>query len=370
MFRWMGFWVLMLVPTAVWGQVGGITEEERSKLKEELAASTSKGLAYLLKHQESIGLWKAPTLKRADSAEQLDEFGVNALIGLAIYYEKRVGLDNNFTGILRYLKSQVGKPNFTNTNSICMTLKLIQLQHHPAPRKEILALGEKLLKGQTKIGLWLEDCPPEGHADKEYGDMGYTQVAVEGLWIAKAFGLNIDQAMKGVEKRLRESFADKGWKKMYPSPSESKNVTEALSGGMLGLAFSRHLNFPRTPSGNQEVDTLAYRKSLLQDETFKVLIPELRQFMKAESSGTTPRPLQFWSTSKVCWFCGCWSKLDDWNWYPEMARNLMKHQHPDGGFSSPGNEPNVVDTAYALLFLFRAPEYDMPDRAGSSFDKR
>jgi len=41
------------------------------------------------------------------------------------------------------------------------------------------------------------------------------------------------------------------------------------------------------------------------------------------------------------------------NWYPELAREVIARQSPDGGWGQQAGDEDVVNTAYALLFLSR-----------------
>ncbi len=230
----------------------------------------------------------------------------------------------------------------------------------------------------------------ESDGDSRPDDNSNTQFALIALWSARRHGMPVENSLRAVEKRFRESQYKGGWG--YVQPPGYSPTASMTCAGLLGLAVSSGMQSERVmkahnPPGADEKkkkephsESPRSIRNPLKDPAVQAglafLANEIRTNQIADPrAGATPPGsgargvpalprsddlrdnLYFlWSFERVCVVFGL-TRLGNLDWYQWGANRLLARQKADGSWISlNGSSRNgvVPDTAFALMFLVHA----------------
>jgi hypothetical protein len=350
-------------------------------------------------------------LQGGDGAWPHTEIGATALAGLTLL-ECGVAADDK---AVRAAADAVRKASVTlNHNySIALAILFFDRLGDPADIPLIESLTVRLLAGQTARGGWNYNCPPISVAEvrrlqttlgphkertgrreppkaktgkrtakdlpKEIhqqlamlhrtagggqhigSDNSNTQFATLALWVARRYGLPVENALKRVESRFRASqHADGGWG-YFDSQEEAMHGRMAGStasmtcAGLLGLAvadgnYSEAIR-EKKPGGK-------YTRDINKDTNLRRGLAALGTAIgQPKERGPVPRVggrtyYFLWSLERVAVALDL-KTIGKKDWYAWGAEVLLANQQADGSWQ--GNYGACgADTCFALLFLKRA----------------
>ncbi len=212
-----------------------------------------------------------------------------------------------------------------------------------------------------EIKAQLEQINLKGLQPEAGGDNSNTQFATLGLWVARKYGLPVDNSLARVDARFRLSQnADGGWG--YSSGHHNKDSSTATMtcAGVLALAVGHGLAAARA----QEKDPKAHPANLRGDRNLQagliVLTALVDHPIANKFKGKGPRPKWGRIDGKSYYFLFGLERLavalgldtiGGKDWYTWGSEVLIDNQEADGNWV--GNYA-VADTCFALLFLKRA----------------
>jgi hypothetical protein len=200
-------------------------------------------------------------------------------------------------------------------------------------------------------------------------DNSNTQFATLALWVAHRYGLPVDNALKRVETRFRNTqHADGGWGYFDPNMRVSgpmgRSTPSMICAGLLGLAVAdgkvtesareRHPQAKPTRDFNKDAQI---RKGLFALSMTIGRPVEKQAGRRAGQTAAIPqiggRSFYFlWSLERVAVALDL-KTIGKKDWYAWGAEILLSNQQADGSWA--GNYAECgADTCFALLFLKRA----------------
>jgi hypothetical protein len=306
----------------------------------------------------------------------------NYSISLAILFFDRLGDPNDIPLIesltIRLLAGQSATGGWNYHSPPVSDTEVRRLQSRPAQRKDIVARSQP--PGAEGVKRTVRDLPHEiqqqlallqrnGGTSMEMGsDNSNTQFATLALWIGRRYGLPVDNALKRVESRFRQTqHPDGGWGYFDPNMRVSgpmgRSTASMTCAGLLGLAVAdgkvtenaRERN-PRAKPPRDINRDFQVKKGLYALSTTigrPVEKNEGRRGRQAAIPQIGGRSYYFlWSLERVAVALDL-KTIGKKDWYAWGAEILLTNQQADGTWQ--GNYAECgADTCFALLFLKRA----------------
>ena len=200
------------------------------------------------------------------------------------------------------------------------------------------------------------------------GDNSNTQFALLALWVARRYGLPVENALAEVEQHFRQTQNfDGGWGYMG-NPAFSRSTPSMTCAGLLGLATGYGASLRTVPGGKSLPRPGAGRARDLDLSRDPAIRRALMVLSTAVGQPTgipaKARPqLQFANGGKVFYYL--WSlervaavfgldTIGGKDWYGWGAECLLATQADDGSWTIGEFPQGGVDTCFALLFLKRS----------------
>jgi hypothetical protein len=387
-----GVWAVWAVPT-------------RAVDQEAVGKAVERGVAALRTMQGDNGKWTHP------------EIGATALAGLTLL-ECDVPADDK--AVVKAADAvRAASVTCTHTYSISLSILFLDRLGDPLDVPLIESLTVRLLAGQSVAGGWSYDCPPIG-ADEQRrlttkvrertelvgrrelpkpgaekrtardlspeiqeqlavlsrriapavqsnGDNSNTQFATLALWVARRYGLPVENALQAIDLRFRTSQGrEGGWPYMSmtrpaglppgaPTPGMPSSATMTCA-GLLGLAVVHGATAEAVRERKPRGKPLAIDK----DEVMTRGLLALSTAVDHPASERKAAPPQaggkdfyfLWSLERVCVILDL-DTLDKKDWYAWGAEILLASQAGDGSWRGLYAE-HGADTCFALLFLKRS----------------
>jgi hypothetical protein len=189
------------------------------------------------------------------------------------------------------------------------------------------------------------------------GDNSNTQFASLALWVARRYGMPVEPALSGIEKRFRATqFQDGGWS-YIPSPGRfyNRDISPAMTcAGLIGLAVG-HGVAVEVAKEKRGVKVINPDKDMNMQTGFVHLGAILEEYaqVRVMDDNSNDRGFYFlWSLERVGEIYGL-KTIARRDWYGWGSTVLLNSQRQDGGWYGKF-DPSGVDTCFALLFLVRA----------------
>jgi len=189
---------------------------------------------------------------------------------------------------------------------------------------------------------------PAGHpALQNGGDHSNTQFAALGLWVARRYGLPVDQALGRPGQRfVRYQAPDGSWTytpQELVKPAPGKPSQAMTCAGLLGLALA-HATVDDSKGG---------KAAQLRSASVRAGLAHLGRVMRGEVPASPQFGYYFlWSLERMAVAYNL-KTIDGIDWYAWGAERLLKSQASDGGWKQGVYGVNGIDTCFALLFLKR-----------------
>jgi hypothetical protein len=189
--------------------------------------------------------------------------------------------------------------------------------------------------------------PPNHPAMQNGGDHSNTQFAALALWVARRYGLPVDQALGRTGQRfLHYQARDGSWPytaQELAKPPQGKTSQAMTCAGLIGLALAQATAEPGKDA----------KAALLRSASVKGGLAHLGKVMRQEVPAE-PRFLYYflWSLERMAVAYDL-KQVDGIDWYTWGAQRLIKAQGPDGGWRQGLYAVGSADTCFALLFLRR-----------------
>jgi hypothetical protein len=363
------------------------------------------GVKALRSMQMEDGTW--PPHREMGAATQI---GATALAGLALL---ECGAKSDDSAVLRAADAlRKAGPRLTHNYSICLSILFFDRLGDPGDMPLIEALTVRLLAGQSSTGGWnyfsppvpeaevrrlqtklasrkelvgqrdmpkpggpkrsAKDLSPEirqqlglltrtgGMAVEMGSDNSNTQFATLALWVARRYGLPVENALQRVEKRFRSTQrSEGGWGYFDPNkrvgPELARSTASMTCAGLLGLAvadaeMAERAN--RRPDAKPVRDA-QIRKGLLALSTAigdPVETNSRRRSIVPTIGGRTYYFL--WGLERVAVALDL-KTIGKKDWYAWGAEILLANQQSDGSWQGTYGGCGA-DTCFAVLFLKRA----------------
>jgi hypothetical protein len=380
--------------------------------QKDIDKAIAAGVKSLRRLQTGDGAW--PPHRDASDATPV---GATALAGLTLL---ECDAKNDDEAVFRAAQAvRRASPTLTYNYAICLSILFFDRLGDPGDIPLIESLTVRLLAGQTSSGGWNYRCPPVPDAEvrrmqaklasrkeligrrnpptpdgvqrtakelspeiqqqlallKRAGGMGIemgsdnsnTQFATLALWVARRYGLPVEDALQRVGRRFRNSQrGDGGWSYFGPdmrgggSPW-SQSTASMTCAGLLGLAIADGKAFEKVrenkpgakPAKDANKDR-QIRKGLLALST---AIGTSSASKRVDQGPLVPkvggRTYYFlWSLERVAVALDL-KTIGNKDWYAWGAEILLANQQSDGSWQGSYGECGA-DTCFALLFLKRA----------------
>jgi hypothetical protein len=365
--------------------------------------AVENGVTALRGLQTSDGTW--PAYKETGDATKV---GITALAGLALL---ECGAKADDPAVLRAADAvRNGSLKLSYNYSICLAILFFDRLGDPNDIPLIESLTVRLLAGQNSSGGWSYYCPPVPDAEVRrlraklatrrelvgqrdmprpgcvkrtakdlspeiqqqlaqlqrrgsmavdvFNDNSNTQFATLALWVARRYGLPVEEALRRVGTRFRNSqHPDGGWGYFDPSMRArglmNRSTASMTCAGLLGLAVAdgeaaekvreRKPNAKAPRDINKDAQV---RKGLLALGTAIGRRP-------SDEPAVGGRTYYFlWSLERVAVALDL-KTIGNQDWYAWGAEILLANQQKDGSWQASYGECGA-DTCFALLFLKRA----------------
>jgi hypothetical protein len=280
----------------------------------------------------------------------------------------------------------------THNYSISLAILFFDRLGDPEDSYLIQSLGVRLLAGQTFADGWSYKSPPpdpdesrrlsawlQGRARAkgtrqsttlpaelqeqvrqlrsqalpnagELGDNSNTQFAVMALWIARRYGVPVEDALSRVNTRFRRSQnADGGWSYVPSRTAGGEGSTPSMTcAGLLALAMSHAVAVEAIRRENPRATATQLPVEPAKDPVIRAALIALGNAIRNEKSRTF---YFLWSLERVGVAYNL-PTIGELDWHTWGAEILFVRQRGDGGWR--GEEGSDVDTSFALLFLRQA----------------
>jgi hypothetical protein len=193
------------------------------------------------------------------------------------------------------------------------------------------------------------------------GDNSNTQFAVMALWVARRYGIPVEDAMARVNTRFRKTQGgDSGWAYVPSTVGQGEGSTASMTcAGLLALAMSHGVAVettqradPKSPAARLPIEPakdLAIRNALL---ALGSVIGTAKDQSSPKGGVVLNKGYYFlWSLERVGVAYNL-NTIGNKDWYAWGSDILLSSQRPDGTWR--GEEGPEIDTCFALLFLRRA----------------
>lgn len=380
---------------------------EQKNIEKAIAAGVNS-----LRHlQTGDGSW--PPHREAGEASTV---GATALAGLTLL---ECGAKEGDEAVLRAAQTvRRACPNLTYNYAICLSLLFFDRLGDPGDIPLIESLTVRLLAGQTSSGGWNYRCPPipdteirrlqaklasrkeligrrnpprpdgirrtandlspeirqqltllkrMGSTALEMGsDNSNTQFATLALWVARRYGLPVEDALRRVGTRFRNAqHSDGSWSYFGPDMRiggpMARSTASMTCAGLLGLSIADGKAFEKSQEGRSSAKPAPessrdrqIKKGLL------ALSTAIGTSVTTKSAGRATlvpkvggRTYYFlWSLERVAVALDL-KTIGKKDWYAWGAEILLANQQDDGSWQGSYGDCGA-DTCFALLFLKRA----------------
>lgn len=397
----------------------GAAEEVAPVDRDAVDRAIDKGVAYLKREQAKDGSWFRSDGKNARpfaTASLPTTVGAAALAGLALIESGVKVRDPAVQNAAELVRRAV--PDLTHTHALAAALLFLDRVDAGGDELLLRTMGARLLAGQTAEGGWGYSCPriavedvaklrPEqfqtglaalvrkappqgvGFINGSTVENSCSEFAVMGLWAARRTKVPVAQALATYERSCRNWQNPDGSFPYAPSMRGSSGNGCMTCAGLMGLAYCHAsanettlLRYARMPSAPKLAPGRGLRDPLNDAALKKGLVAlEARMRKSMEVPKATPLPeriklppqfsnivgldtlwsgesypyMAMWSVERVATTYSL-EKVGQLDWYNWGAGRLLKAQHEDGSWGREWHGMgSCLDTAFALLFLRRAP---------------
>ena len=333
----------------------------------DVHAAINRGLAFLFKIQKPDGTWET----RYSPAH---EGGFEALVATTALSAGRDPEDAKLKAALSYLTQLDPQTVYVRAMRTMVYARLSKADYLPRLQADVAWL----LRYQSRTGGW--GYGPGHRATKirpDWTDASNTQMAVLALRDASDSGAKVPQT---VWQRIHQYWAaaqnrDGGWGYEPPARSAARlrgsshgSMTAAGLASML-MVIQKRGWAPPAVAEQQSADHAVVQQALAWlAERYTV------QAVPGWVWGASEQwPFYYlWCLARACNHAGA-RNLGKHDWYPDLAAEVLSHQHPDGSWSSGAGADKPTDapvrTCFALLSLTegRAPVLvgELGGRAGA-----
>lgn len=357
-------------------------------------------------------------LQAGDGTWSHPEMGATALAGLTLL---ECGAKADDDAVLRAADAvRAASIGLTYNYSICLSILFLDRLGDPNDIPLIESLTVRLLAGQTSTGGWSYRCPPIGDdevrrlqatlvgrkqlvgrrelpkagtvhrsakdlapeiqkqlallgrrgglAFETGSDNSNTQFATLALWVAHRYGLPVDNALKRVELRFRNSqHGDGGWSyfdvNMRMGARMAHSSASMTCAGLLGLAVAdgkaAETRREHKPDAKPARDINKDRQVRLGLLALSTVIGRAKENANGRAGQAAAIPQVggrtyyfLWSLERVAVILDL-KTIGKKDWYAWGAEILVANQNGDGSWRGSYAECGA-DTCFALLFLKRA----------------
>lgn len=230
MLRWY-FWLLAIVLA-----FGVVNSSAHAQISPQIDQARLKGIEFLKGEQYDDGSWSLTD----------HDVGITALCALALIENGVPVSDEVIEKAQRFIKKEIDEAD--GTCDIALAILFMNRVGGRDSRPEIRELAARLVAGQNVEGGWGATCPkvsagilsnpaerPKPQAG--VGDNISTQFAVQGLWAASSWGVDIRETMSQVSDRFAETQREDGgwpvlceeWTKLLPAEEQKKREAQRAS---------------------------------------------------------------------------------------------------------------------------------------------
>jgi hypothetical protein len=252
-----------------------------------------------------------------------------------------------------------------------------QEQKNPGKRRQIAPEIQNQLKNLARPpALGARPAAQAGNgldqvfaAGDRMGDNSNTQFAALGLWVARRYGMPVDDALARVEARFRNTqFANGGWNYIPVTgaqvPPNWTFYPSMTCAGLIGLAVGHGVALEAAKEGRarKHIDAEKDPNISLAFQNLAAALQDLSGVSAFRDRGDM-RFYFLWSLERVGEVYGL-ETIGKRNWYDWGSRVLLNSQNRDGSWvgeysifvrGPDGNSYHAApDTCFALLFLSRA----------------
>ncbi len=235
-----------------------------------------------------------------------------------------------------------------HTYTIALLIMALEAVDGGTYKNKIQALANRLASGQLRNGQWTYYCGDGYRARAEgaqkFGDNSNTQYALLGLRAAVRAGADVhpDTWMRGMVFWLEVQLPRGYWG--YTPPKTKGASLSMTAAGISSLAICLEGLYGRKRAAEMILQSTSLQRGHVAQGRYLLLHGG---FHKTHYYG-------YYGVERACILTGV-RKFNDYDWYKEGARLLLRDQR-DGGewISKVRSYGTAVDTAYALLFLKRA----------------
>lgn len=379
--------------------------------QKDIEKAIAAGVKSLRRLQTADGTW--PAHREASDAAQI---GATALAGLTLL---ECGAKDDDEAVFRAAQTvRRASPNLSYNYAICLSILFFDRLGDPGDIPLIESLTVRLLAAQTSSGGWNYRCPPvpdaevrrlqaklasrkeligrrnpprpdgfkrtandlspeirqqlsllkrTGSTALEMGsDNSNTQFATLALWVARRYGLPVEDALRRVGTRFRNSqHSDGSWSYFGPDMRVggpmSRSTASMTCAGLLGLAIADGKAFEKSQEGRSGA------KPAPESSRDRQLKKGLLALSTAIGTSTTTKPAGrgalvpkvggrtyyfLWSLERVAVALDL-KTIGKKDWYAWGAEILLANQQADGSWQGSYGDCGA-DTCFALLFLKRA----------------
>jgi hypothetical protein len=330
-------------------KIAGVDPQLRKAVHQAIA----NGVKYLCALQHPDGSFQ-PGL---DALAQAPDAGPwTALCGLALRHS---GLPDGVAAARRalvYLIPDRDRPRPGLLQTVYAASLTALLAETESRKQAIATLGAVLARGQAPDGWWSYRTSP-----RDMGDLSNTQFAALALSACVRGGASVDRDVwqRHLESLVRMQMPDGSWSYGGVVPHSYP------TGTFIGMANLLMVG-ERLDAGAAIAQARA--------RALGVLPRDVRATLDTLDRGSLRDYYALYSMERACIFLGV-ENVGGRSWYADGARTLVRIQEANGSWSgrdyvywatsSPGEaprrnalRPSLEATAFALLFLARAPEHD------------
>ncbi|MFO1005531.1 MAG: prenyltransferase/squalene oxidase repeat-containing protein [Planctomycetaceae bacterium] len=212
---------------------GLVSSSAQAQISPQIDQARLKGIEFLKGEQYEDGSWSLTD----------HDVGITALCALALIENGVPVSDEVIEKAQRFIKKEMDE-----TDGTCDIALAILFMHRVGgrdSRPEIRELAARLIAGQNVEGGWGGTCPkasagilsnPDERPKPQagVGDNISTQFAVQGLWAASSWGVDIRETMSQVSDRFAETQREDGgwpvlceeWTKLLPAEEQKKREAQ------------------------------------------------------------------------------------------------------------------------------------------------
>jgi VWFA-related protein len=341
-------WLISSLVLAAFGPT--LSRADDGPTPAEVDAAIARGVAFLKEEQQARGEWRY-------NFNHDHTLGITALAGLALLENGVEPTDRAVARAEAVVEQLAGRSDQTYDLALAILFLARVQKGQSGPNDALIRRLAGRLAGGSDDGFWTYTVPLRGGNDDRpaptkprrrlrsvarVGDNSNTQFALLGLWAAGRHGFDPNAALESIDGHFRGSQDPEGRWGYVPGDAGREAMTCA---GLMGLAIAA-----ARPALAERQTARARGAALAADPVFTAALRAVSR--DARSIGGGSDIYYLWSLERVCVALGL-RDLDGLDWYSVGARELLRRQRGDGGWSDErwGRLPN---TCLALLFLRKA----------------